>query len=688
MPYANRPGDVLADRYRLVDLLSESGDGRFWRAHDRMLERHVAVHVIRADDARAEVLMAAARRSATVLDPRILRVLDADITDQVCYVVNEWGWGASLDVVATGTGPLGPRRAAWLVSEVADSIATAHRAGVAHGRLNPENVLIDRTGGVRIIGLCVDAALHGVPDIEIADDVTDLAGLLYCALTARWAGQSGSIVTPAPREHDQVLRPRQVRAGIPRPLDSLCEEILHSHPHARHREHEQGAVDARGIADYLADFVGDPAGMAVALLASTPPVLPDEELVVLPQVPDLTPYDTAADRGTHPASSPGATADTPEVDPAGEAASEAGDEAGNEVGDEAGDDVGSDGQATRVRDAASQEPTDEPIGPPEQDDLPTQAGLPIFGPDGDDVSWLERRATPAPPPPPFEKPPERPLFAPEPAGGAPSRHPRPGSAAAFAANPSRLPSGSASARRTGDYWPWETGTGTGLGTGLVDGRGLSSSTVLPVIEDDRVPGRSWFRLGAILSVVVLLVVAVIVAISLRQGPADPPDGNGNPDSTDSIASAPLDSVSATAFDPLGTDGEENGDEAPNAVDGDLSTSWGTQSYNDQLGPPPGLKTGVGLLLDLDGEQEVTSVRVRLIGSPTELSLYLTDEPPTSVSDLSPVASSRAEGTATALRLDQPVTASYAVVWLTALPAEGSLFRGRVAEVVVNSASRP
>ena len=49
MPASIRPGDVLADRYRLVDLLSESGNGRFWRAHDRVLERHVALHVIEAN---------------------------------------------------------------------------------------------------------------------------------------------------------------------------------------------------------------------------------------------------------------------------------------------------------------------------------------------------------------------------------------------------------------------------------------------------------------------------------------------------------------------------------------------------------------------------------------------------------------------------------------------------------------
>ena len=92
-PHATRAGDVLAGRYRLVDLLSESGGGRFWRAHDRVLERHVALHVIAADDPRADLLLDAARRSATVLDQRMLRVLDAERVDDFCFVVNEWGSG-------------------------------------------------------------------------------------------------------------------------------------------------------------------------------------------------------------------------------------------------------------------------------------------------------------------------------------------------------------------------------------------------------------------------------------------------------------------------------------------------------------------------------------------------------------------------------------------------------------------
>ena len=169
MPKSIRPGDVLADRYRLVDLLVESRNGRFWRAHDRVLERHVALHVLDADDDRAALLLEAARQSATVPDRRLLRVLDADQVDGFCYVVNEWGAGSSLDIMLATDGPLAPRRAAWLVSEVATSVAAGHDAGVAHGRLVPENVLIDRTGSIRVIGFSVDAALHGLAPGRVVD---------------------------------------------------------------------------------------------------------------------------------------------------------------------------------------------------------------------------------------------------------------------------------------------------------------------------------------------------------------------------------------------------------------------------------------------------------------------------------------------------------------------------------------
>src|SRR6195952_499321 len=123
-------------------------------------------------------------------------------------------------------GTLPPSRAAWLTREVADAIAAGHAAGVAHGRLTPEAVLVTHAGAVKLIGYVVDASLEPVaaPDPTYGDldareaDVINLAGILYAALTGRWPGVARSAVPPAPREGRRPMRPRPVRAGVPRTL--------------------------------------------------------------------------------------------------------------------------------------------------------------------------------------------------------------------------------------------------------------------------------------------------------------------------------------------------------------------------------------------------------------------------------------------------------------------------------------
>ncbi len=142
---------------------------------------------------------------------------------------------------------------------------------------------------------------------------------------------------------------------------------------------------------------------------------------------------------------------------------------------------------------------------------------------------------------------------------------------------------------------------------------------------------------------------------------------------------------AADFDPQGQPPEENPADARLAVDGDLGTAWSTSSYNDQLGPPPGLKTGVGLVIDLGENRRVTEVDLALGGSPTDVSLYLTDDPPNGVVGLTPIASETAGDDQVAIPVSRPAQGRYLIVWLTSLPPSGDQFRGSVAEVVVRGA---
>jgi hypothetical protein len=624
VPEHTRPGDVLAERYRLTDLLTESKGGRFWRAFDSVLQRDVAVHIIGCEDERAPLLREAARRSATVLDRRMLRVLDIDIDQSAdrCFVVNEWGSGTSLDILLADAGPLSPTVSAWIIAEVADTLALAHEAHVAHGRLVPENVLIDTDGSVRLIGFAVDAALHGLPAGRVATDIADLVGLLYAAMTGKWAGVSHSAVPSAPSTHGHVLRPRQVRAGIPRDLDAVCEYVLN---HGGDTE-----VTAATLADSLRDFLGSSAPAAEAWLARIEHPQRGEGIVVLPPMPDPPVREALRAAETESTSDP--SSDTAEGGPDAET------------------------------DPAERQPAD--------DGRATEAGLPIFHEDTDDVTWLRHHTEKPPPPPAFEPPPERPLFAPDPDPGQPVRRPRAAPVTQGGAN---------------GFWPWEsTGPGTTTGSG-----------VLPAFvdeEDDddrRPPGTSMLRLAGIIAACLLVLVAVVIAFNLGRGKT--PLGTAKDDTTPSPTHSTsasngttptvINGVTARAFDPQGTDGSENADEAPRAVDGNPATFWQTSRYDQQFGPA-GLKTGVGLVLDLHRSHQVSEVDLTTVGSPTGVSIYVTPTDPQTLQGLQVAGSTDISGNKATVSFDKPATGRYVVVWLTELPAVPGGFRGEVAGVVV------
>lgn len=641
-----RHGDVLANRYLLIDLLSESRGGRFWRAHDRVLSRHVALHVIPEGDERAAGLLDAAKRSATVSDRRLLRVLDADVRDELVYVVNEWGAGTSLDVMLANDGPLSPRRAAWITSEVGAALANAHAANVAHGRLVPENVLVDHSGSVRVIGLAVDAALQGLPDGRVSTDVVDLAGVLYAAMTGKWPGISRSNVPSAPDHTGRVLRPRKVRAGVPKTLDQICDEVLN--PYA---EHTQGLDSASALATALREFVGNSATMAAQEAAAhRESALPDNSPPSA-YPPGTTPATRPATEpvGTQPVSTqPVSTQPVAPEPPAHTPVT--GDPLTGDVPDA---DTGDDLDASRSR----------------QLELETQAGVPdwddpLTGPN--DMSWLEKRADAPPPPPPLEEPAARPLFAPDPPPGEPMRRPR------------YLTDSSGSGERVAEgngYWPWENGAPPPPGR--------------ETPEPEEVPGRNWLRLAGAILAVLLLVLAVLFAFNLgRDSGSDPPADSGEDDPTTSAPAQqpkPVQIVGAVDFDPAGDPPyDENSELVPNVYDGKPLSEWHTNSYQDNIGDRPrSLKPGVGLILDLGEARDVRAVEVAFGTAPTTAQVFVGESSPSSVDDLGdPTGEGTADGDLLTLEFDEPVSGQYVTVWLTSLPADRADFRGVIKEIRV------
>ncbi len=630
-PTSLSPGSMLDGRYRLEVLLSEHEGARFWRATDTVLARSVAVHVVASVDPRADAVLEAARTSARVTDPHFLRVLDCADVDGTTWVINEWGEGTSLDVMLA-QGPLPPMRAAWLTREVAEAIAAAHAQGLHHGRLNPEAVLVTDSGAVKIIGFVVNAAFErnsGSDDTSYGDlsareaDVIDLAGILYAALTVRWPGVAPSALAPAPRDGVRPLRPRQVRAGVPRTLDAICDRVLHKEA----SQHVLPVETAHDIAAALSDFVGDPAAAApvdVPSMHDDPQAAPAAESTEagLPPVPPPVPV---APPVSEPDAEPDAVAATPVVAPV-------------------------------VAPAADSTADPDPDPDPAVDLDATMAAPAPFSPSG--IELIEPEVwEPAAPPPPFEDVVSRPLFAEQ------ERRVPPGAPVTNHGNDSEPGSG---------VWPF------------------GDDEPAPSYVEDEPRRRRWPWVLLTLLLLAALLGGAYAVYADRDGTDEPGTPRATPTATATtpapVTGAPLAITAAGDFDPEGDPPEENADLVPRAIDGDPATAWRTSTYRQAaLG---GIKSGVGLLVDLGTQREIGSIEVRLVGAPTEMEFFSTapgvDEAPNELADSRRLGALTADGPTALFRTPAGTRTRYLILWLTKLPAVASGFQGQVAEITVRS----
>ncbi|MCA1712484.1 MAG: protein kinase [Actinobacteria bacterium] len=172
------PGDLLASRYRLTQVISdEDGPALLWRATDEVLARPVAVKVLpangRAGQAAAAPFLEAAGQASGLAHPGLARVYDAAREERpalrssrlvdVAYVISEWIDGRSASEVLRTDGPLEPAQAVRMVQQAAEALAAAHARGLGHGRIHPGNLLIAADGRVRLTDAAVAAAAHRGP---------------------------------------------------------------------------------------------------------------------------------------------------------------------------------------------------------------------------------------------------------------------------------------------------------------------------------------------------------------------------------------------------------------------------------------------------------------------------------------------------------------------------------------------
>jgi eukaryotic-like serine/threonine-protein kinase len=188
-------GDLIADRYELLEICGTGGMSTVYKAHDQLLERNVALKVLHPhygdDEEYVERFRREARAVAQLSHPNIVTVIDRGEADGHQFIVFEFIDGENLKELVGRTGPLPVRRALELGIAVADGLAFAHEHGLVHRDVKPQNVLLNGDGEAKVTDFGIARSL------DVERGVTQTGTVMGTSNYLSPEQANGQPVTPA-----------------------------------------------------------------------------------------------------------------------------------------------------------------------------------------------------------------------------------------------------------------------------------------------------------------------------------------------------------------------------------------------------------------------------------------------------------------------------------------------------------
>ena len=280
---------TFSNRYELTHLIARGGMAQVYLAHDRLLDRPVALKVLfpelSVDLAFVERFRREAQAAANLAHPNIVQVFDWGEDNGSYFIVMEYVEGRSLSAMLRQSPRLHPTEAAEIAAKVAAGLAYAHRRGVVHRDVKPGNILLTPAGEVKVtdfgiaravntedsltqVGSVMGTAAYFSPEqaegltVDARSDLYSLGVVLFEMLTGRTPFMGDSPVVVASKHvREQAPLARSINPSVPVPLEAIVSMAMAKAPSERY----QSAEDFR--ADLLRFTEGQPV-MAEAKLAA------------------------------------------------------------------------------------------------------------------------------------------------------------------------------------------------------------------------------------------------------------------------------------------------------------------------------------------------------------------------------------------------------------------------------------
>ena len=273
-------GRLVDSRYEIVDRLARGGMATVYRAHDRRLDRTVALKLMHAHLADSPDFVSRFRRearaAARLSNPGVVAVYDQGSLDGVAYLVMEYVEGPTLRDLITA-GPLSVKEALGLVAQLLRPLGAAHRAGLVHRDIKPENVLLPSDGSVAKVadfglaravtevtqtttGNVLGTVAYLAPELITSGDSTSRADVfsagvvLYELLTGEQPFTADSPIQIAFRNvHEDVPLPSKLVPDMPADVDELVATMTRREPQDRPADADEALALLRNVVDELTD---------------------------------------------------------------------------------------------------------------------------------------------------------------------------------------------------------------------------------------------------------------------------------------------------------------------------------------------------------------------------------------------------------------------------------------------------
>lgn len=267
-------GKRISGRYKVLEMIGGGGMSNVYLAHDMILDRDVAIKVLRYDFSNEDDLHRRFQREAlsatSLTHPNIVNIFDVGEDGDLHYLVMEFVEGKTLKQYITDSAPLPPSEAVDIMKQLTSAIAHAHQNQIIHRDIKPQNILMDGTHHVKITDFGIAMALSATSFTQTnsvlgtvhylspeqarggtatkKSDVYALGIVLYELLTGKLPFSGESAVSIA-LKHLQTDTPsvRATNPNIPQSLENVVMKATAKDPRNRYQTVEQMQRDLQNV---------------------------------------------------------------------------------------------------------------------------------------------------------------------------------------------------------------------------------------------------------------------------------------------------------------------------------------------------------------------------------------------------------------------------------------------------------